>query len=165
MNEEVNSELELVIDTINLIEQHENYFSGDKPEAFIVKAEEALNVKLPMSYKFFLKKMGCGNIYGLEIYGIVSDDFINSGIPDGIWLTLSNREDGFPHKLVTVAEDGMGGSYALDTSKLVAEECPVILCDVFGNIIETFAGFGSFLNTMVKEAIEIQEEEEMEDGE
>lgn len=165
MNEEINPELKFVIDTIGVVGQCENDFSEGVPEAFIVKAEETLSLKFSESYKFFLKKLGCGGVYGLEIYGITSDDFINSGVPNSIWVTLNYREDGLPQELVIVAVDGMGGYYALDTSKLDAGECPVNLYDVFGNVVETFAGFGSFLNTMVKEAIEIQEEEEMEDGE
>ncbi|CAN5232970.1 hypothetical protein BH18ACT4_BH18ACT4_04360 [soil metagenome] len=66
---------------------------------------------------------------GREFYGAIDDNFVDSSIPDGIWLTLDERERfGFPEHLVIVGETGMGEYYVLDTSQAGANgECPVVV--------------------------------------
>lgn len=106
-----------VKDTIALIEQDsENVdFDGHKDLSLIIAAETALNIKFPDSYCYFLENLGCGDIYGQEFFGITKADFINSGIPNAIWLTLKERkESDLPEYLVIVYFGGDGDYYAID---------------------------------------------------
>jgi len=81
----------------NLVHEH-GYgdFEGEKALSLINKAEKTLGLVFPPTYKKFLAKLGCGDIEGLEFYGLINDDFINSNIPDAIWLTLNERKSGLP---------------------------------------------------------------------
>lgn len=109
--------IEDVKETINIINQNIDLadFVGEINPSLIDEAEELLGVTFPNSYKYFLKKLGCGDIYGQEFYGIIKADFINSGIPDAIWITLKKRKDsGLPDYLVIVYFGGDGDYYAID---------------------------------------------------
>lgn len=106
-----------VKDTINIINEDIDSadFVGRIPLDLIEQAEVFLGVTFPESYKCFLETLGCGDIYGQEFYGIIKADFINSGIPDAIWLTSKMREDsGLPNYLVVVYFGGDGDYYAID---------------------------------------------------
>jgi SMI1-KNR4 cell-wall len=76
-----------------------------------------------------LSELGAGDIVGAEFYGVIDDDFQNSGIPDGIWLTLKKRKDAeLPESLVIVADAGYGPYLAIDTSRVDdAGESPVVM--------------------------------------
>jgi len=102
-------------------------WNEDITEDIVKKAEDFLDIIFPESYRAFLLKYGCGGIEGLEIYGICDSDFINSAIPDGIWLTSKVRtEIGINNSLIIIA-DSMEGYYVLDTSRMNSQgECPVI---------------------------------------
>ncbi|OCG35938.1 hypothetical protein A9G29_01550 [Gilliamella sp. Fer2-1] len=109
--------IEDVKETINIINQDIDLadFVGEINPSLIEEAEKLLGMKFPNSYKYFLKKLGCGDIYGQEFYGIIKADFINSGIPDAIWITLKKRKDsGLPDYLVIVYFGGDGDYYAID---------------------------------------------------
>jgi antitoxin YobK len=93
-------------------------FDGERPAELVERAEAALGVRFPPSYRAFVRELGVGHIAGEEFYGITGDEFVDSSIPNGIWLTLREREDsGLPEHLVIVYEDGEGDYYALDTSE------------------------------------------------
>jgi len=86
--------MEKYLSAVRLINNSgEGDFAGPKPDALIEKAEGALNLKFPPTYRRFLKEFGCGDVGGEEFYGIISDEFENSTIPNGIWLTLTEREN------------------------------------------------------------------------
>ncbi|WP_392551413.1 SMI1/KNR4 family protein [Orbus wheelerorum] len=106
-----------VKDAINIINEDIDLadFIGEISPDLIDKAEGMLGVKFPESYKYFLENLGCGDIYGQEFYGIIKADFINSGIPDAIWITLKMREEsGLPDYFVIVYFGGDGDYYAID---------------------------------------------------
>ncbi|OCG35163.1 hypothetical protein A9G29_02425 [Gilliamella sp. Fer2-1] len=106
-----------VIDTINVIERNsENAdFLGHKDPNLVIAAEKSLNITFPNSYRYFLTELGAGGIYGQEFYGVINNDFINSGIPDAIWLTLKERkESNLPEYLVLIYFGGDGDYYAID---------------------------------------------------
>jgi len=109
----------------------QSFFSGEKSELLVLKAESYLGVAFSRSYREFLKSFGCGDINGLEIYGIVDDDFVNSGVPDAIWCTQNERNtNGLPQHYVVIGSTGDGGLYCLDTSVLSGQdECPVVLIE------------------------------------
>jgi antitoxin YobK len=103
-------------------------FAGEQPEERIDRAEQALGLSFPPTYREFVKRMGCGDIFGEEFFGIVGDDFENSCVPNGIWLTLEERRTrDLPYWLILVGDTGDGGYYAIDVSqKTSAGESPVV---------------------------------------
>jgi hypothetical protein len=123
----------------------EGDFTGPIPQQVVEEAEELLGVRFPPSYRQFLLKLGCGDVAGAEFYGIVDDNLRNGPIPNGIWLTLDERETAkLPPKMVLVSFTGMSGYYALDLARVgenreapvvmwqagaPAEACPVIAKD------------------------------------
>ncbi len=130
-------------------------FHGPQPDALIKHAEDALGVTFSRSYREFLRHLGAGYVTGCEFYGIIDDDFENSGVPDAIWLTLKRRRTAAaPHALIFVCDTGDGGYYAIDTSRKSADsESPVVLwwLDQPLESCETVASdFGAFLLEQVQ---------------
>jgi antitoxin YobK len=92
-------------------------FHGPKDEHIIKKAEQALGIEFPPSYRMFLSRHGCGDVFGVEFYGIIDENFTDSRIPDSIWLTLNERGTaGLPASMILISDTGDGGYYAIDTS-------------------------------------------------
>lgn len=121
-------------------------FEGEKEQALISKAENILDLIFPPTYRKFLEMLGCGDIEGLEFYGLINDDFENSSIPDAVWLTLDERKSGLPKKLVLIYAAGDGTYYALDTSQVDDnKECPVVSYEINGGIERIADDYGSFL--------------------
>lgn len=93
-----------------LIQLHEEEadFEG-VTQAEILRAELALGLVFPESYKIFLEQCGAGSFGGFEIYGIIAGNFEGEGIPNGVWYTLEERKRGLPENLIALTSDGMGG--------------------------------------------------------
>jgi len=126
-------------------------FEGEKDSSLIGDAEKALNLVFPPTYKKFLTRLGCGDIEGMEFYGLIDNDFNNSSIPDAIWLTLEERKSGLPKHLVLVNAIGDGGYYALDTGQTNEDgECPVVAYELNGQAEKVADDFGSFLLSELK---------------
>lgn len=106
----------------------EGDFVGERSENLIVKAEAALKHSFPPTYRTFLARYGCGDIRGCEIYGVINDDLVNSGIPDAIWLTLRERMSNTDcDKLILVAASGYGSYFAIDCAQpSEAGEHPIV---------------------------------------
>jgi hypothetical protein len=131
-------------------------FEGTKPEGLVAKAEAALGLKFPSSYRRFLLQMGCGDINGLEVFGLINDNFEKSTVPNGIWLTLNQRRAiGLNPSYVIIGEGGDGTYYALDTRRTDKEgESPVVRLSVDGRKSEAVADdFGGFLLEAVKRVV------------
>jgi antitoxin YobK len=134
-------------------------FVGPRDPGIVAAAEEALGLSFPPTYRRFLAELGAGAVAGREFYGAIDENFDDSSIPDGIWLTLDERKRfGFPKHLVIVGDTGMGEYYVLDTSHRDADgECPVAIWvageskegDVLGMVAPDF---GSFFWTAIQEA-------------
>jgi hypothetical protein len=154
-------------EALQLIREHEDqaFFAGPRDERFIEAAERALGLSFPPTYRRFLRELGCGDIAGEEFYGLVDDDFVDSGIPDGIWLTLKVRQEDseFPRHLIIVAATGDGGYYAIDTSRRSSEgESPVVMWfpgPPGGHVEEVAEDFGAFMLQQIKQALEWQSED------
>lgn len=138
----------------------ETDFEGAKPEELVQKAEKALGVIFPPTYRAFLKNLGCGDVAGEEFYGIIDADFENSGIPDAVWFTLEERKTGgLPLSYVIIGALGDGELLALDTKGAAGGgEGPVLLLPEGysqpGAVIETLSeDFGEFFYRTVKEAL------------
>ena len=128
-------------------------FEGAKPEALVEKAEVTLGLKFPPSYRRFLLELGCGDIEGVEVYGVIDDNFERSSVPNGIWMTLSQREAiDLKNDLVIVGEDGDGTLHAIDTGVIENGESPVVRLSVDGRNSEKIADdFGSYLLSRIEE--------------
>jgi len=111
-----------------LIDENDGDFEGRKPASLVAAAERALGLTFPPTYRKFLLEYGCGDIGGEEFYGVIKDDFVNSSVPDAIWLTLREREESqLPAKFVVVYSSGDGGYAVLDTGQRDSvDECPVV---------------------------------------
>ncbi len=125
----------------------------------IEEAEAALGVRFPPSYRRSLESLGVGSIRGTEIYGIIDSNFRDSTIPDGIWLTLRERQDSrLPETLVIVCSTGDGDYVAIDTSKGTSEsESPMVLWNPAATSPsdaheDVSADFGRFFLQFVREA-------------
>lgn len=99
-------------------------FTGGVDTDKIYYIENELDVKLPNSYKWFLKTFGYGFIYGIEILG-----YGKSTPPLVVTKTLDYRKYGLPNEYVVI-EDCDEFIYCLDTSKMENNECPVISWDM-----------------------------------
>ena len=126
-------------------------FIGPQPEYRIRLAEKILGLSLPPTYRQFLQRLGLGGIGGVEFFGLIQDDFENSGIPDAIWLTLKRRREwAAPHAYIFVSETGDGGDYVIDTSQVnIDGDSPVLECwaatEAAENGMFVAEDFGAFL--------------------
>ena len=131
-------------------------FEGAKPESLVAKAEAALELTFPSSYRRFLLEMGCGDINGVEVFGLINDNFEKSTVPNGIWLTLNERHAiGLHSAYVIVGDGGDGTYYALDTRHVdSAGEVPVVQLSVDGQHSEKVAdSFGDYLLEAVRAVV------------
>ena len=115
---------------LRLVDEHRDRadFTDGQPEELIERAEQALGVGFPPSYREFVRVLGAGDIAGAEFYGVCSAEFESSSVPNGIWFTLQERTDsGLPAPLVVVYSVGEGTLCALDTAKHDEDgESPVV---------------------------------------
>ncbi len=134
-----------------LIQAHDSDFVGKRSPELVDSAEKAVGFKFPPTYRRFLTAYGCGDINGIEIFGLIDDDFANSGIPDGIWLTLDERRNGLPAHLLLISSEGDGAYCALDSAAMNSDgEYPVVRYEIDGTISPLGEDFGSFLLTEIE---------------
>jgi hypothetical protein len=126
-------------------------FIGPRDPRLIGKAQKALGVTFPDSYRNFLEEFGSGNFGGIEFYGIVDENFTTSSIPNGVWYTLRIRSQyKFPQALVIVGTADDGSLCAIDSSRITeTREAPVIRYEVGLSAKESYLGdvaadFGDF---------------------
>lgn len=120
------SDLERAVEMISQMRDAD--FIGPKSETLIIAAEQRLGLAFPPSYRKFLACLGCGDVIGCEFYGLIGEDFDNSGVPDAIWITLRNRKSaGLFDSFILVSDTGYGNYYAIDVSKKTPEgDSPVV---------------------------------------
>lgn len=150
----------------NLIEKNKESFDFEKDfksPSLINKAEEFLGQKFPETYKIFLERYGCGGTDGLEIYGLIDENFKNSGIPDVVWINMHERSKGWiPSHLIKISDAGDGFYYYLDASQENEEgEYPVVLwghgmSESQKKIVNK--DFGEFLLEQIQQSLEVDEE-------
>jgi hypothetical protein len=99
-----------------------------QPEERVDRAEAALGVRFPPTYRRFLKELGSGGLGSEEIYGLVNDDFDSARPPQAVGTTLEMRRDGYiPDDVVVIYGLGDGTYYGLQTSSVGPDgECPVV---------------------------------------
>jgi antitoxin YobK len=149
-----------------IIEEHKHGlsdFCGEKEASLLQKAEEVLGLTFPPTYRLFLKKLGCGGFGGFEVYGLIDNNFYDSGIPNGIWLTLRHRKlYNLPHQFIIISDLGYGPFYVLDASKPNTDgEYPVLVLPIGYNPINTEKAnedFGDFLLEQINQSLSDEEE-------
>lgn len=112
-----------------IIKKYENWsvFQGTVEKRRIIEAERQLNVCFPEDYERFLNLYGAGTFQSLEIYGITSDENMQS-IPNGIWATAYLRKTAeLPLSYVVIGFDGIASYYCLETQKKKNMDMPVVL--------------------------------------
>ena len=102
-------------------------FVGPRPKKLIDLVQERLSVKFPGTYRRFLLEYGAGGVGSFEIYGVINEDFENSGIPDMVWLTLRERKEwSLPEFFIPVYDLGNGESFYLDLRTFEGDEAKVV---------------------------------------
>ncbi|MDB2439944.1 SMI1/KNR4 family protein [Hellea sp.] len=141
-------------------DESENYLKRLPPpnELEIAKVEKDLGNKLPDSYKYFLRHYGTLEFMGLELTGTHQKKL--NGPRSVITQTRSNRKNLKLRQFAIVVHSFGDGCWAvLDTSRMIENECPVILwdpssaaCFIKPHIYAE--NFGQYLLNMVKEELE-----------
>jgi antitoxin YobK len=140
------------IDELLLQAGDDVYFVGEANDARILEIEDMLGLKLPNSYKWFLKTYGHGGTFGVEILG-------NGGglIPSCVRATLNWRKYELPTYLVVVEDPGSDWIYCLDTSKMKNEECPVVDWEQNNGICKEFYdSFQKFFEWHLEESLSMR---------
>ncbi|MCY8755623.1 SMI1/KNR4 family protein [Bacillus haynesii] len=150
---------ELVADFINKYATSSDFTGGISIEK-INEIQENLNVKLPESYKWFLKNYGSGRIFGVEILGY---DLEGAYVVE---QSENYRKYYYLPDGIVVIEYVDEFSYCLDTNKMEDGECPVIVWanDAgYGDVVAN--NFLEFFMEVLKESKENWEEDEEWDDE
>jgi antitoxin YobK len=130
-------------------------FLGPRPEALVARAEAALGLRFPPSYRQFLLDLGAGDVGGFEVYGIVDDSFDDARVPDAIALTLQARRSGLDPRYVMIGTLGDGSHDCLDTGHPgVTGEAPVVqLSSEYEDPVTLADSFGEYLLIEVEDAL------------
>jgi SUKH superfamily protein len=130
-------------------------FVGPKPESLVARAEAALGLRFPPSYRQFLLDLGAGDIGGFEVYGLIDDNFEDARVPDAIALTLQARRNGLDPRYVLIGTLGDGSHDCLDTGHLQANgEAPVVqLSSEFEDPVTLADSFGEYLLVEVQDSL------------
>lgn len=137
-------------------------FAGPRPDQLISSAEYALGLTFPPTYRSFVGRLGAGAFGGDEFYGVITDGFENSSVPDAIWLTLKQRiTSQSPRSLIFVSDTGDGAYYAIDVSQVTTDgESPIVEwwpgapLGAIGNRKVIANDFGEFFLQQVQEALQ-----------
>lgn len=148
---------------IDLAKQCDGYGIGNgKSDAVISKASELLNIKFSrQNYKYF-KELGYLEFFGVEVYGIVKDDFSGDPEANSVETALVDRQEyNLPQEWLPIYffDDGYMGY--LDYSQINKEgEPPVIMAIYNGKeyvITEKIAeDLGDFILQLVEEQLSRQ---------
>jgi hypothetical protein len=160
--ENLNKALKLIESNFS---RDEVLINGPVKEEVILKAEDALGVKFPNTYKKFLQNFGSGCVGSDYFYGLGKQDFdFTSSIPEVtayhvVWSNLYDQKLGYiPSHLITIYNVGNGEAYCLDISKMNNKECPVVawsigVCKQKKELEVIAPDFGTFLLNCVQDQI------------
>jgi hypothetical protein len=102
-------------------------FEPQPPER-VERAERALGVRFPPTYRRFLHELGAGGVGAVDIYGVFTDDLDIPRPPAAVGYTLQLRREGWiADDLVVIYALGEGSNDALATGRAGADgEAPVV---------------------------------------
>jgi hypothetical protein len=145
-----------------LLQEHlaESTFESQAPER-VERAERALGVQFPPTYRRFLHELGAGGIGAFDIYGVVDDDLDDVRPPGAVGYTLMLRREGrIADDIVVIYGLGQGSDYGLATSQAGPDgEAPVVgftpgLSDPSDDHEVIFPDFGCFFLDRIQFGIE-----------
>ena len=113
-------------------------FTGGASDDDIATLEDRLGVRLPYSYRWFLKDYGYGGVDGVTTLGIGKN-----GVQVSERVTKDHRAIGLPMNLVVV-ENCDEWQYCLDTAAGDADDCPVVSWE-FGDLRPEYPSFYTYL--------------------
>lgn len=121
-------------------------FEGEKSDVLIEKAENYLGIIFPDEYKEFLRKFGCGDLNGIEIFGLINDKFETNSIPDVVAVTARERLDTKLNTNYLLISDSSEYYYALDLSKEgIVPVVELVPSNISFESIFIASSFGEFL--------------------
>jgi hypothetical protein len=111
----------------NLQEKKKVFWQGTASDDAVAKLEQLLDLRLPRSFRQFLREYGGGGVIGQEFSGIEDGDAAidHKGTVYGDTL-LCRREFGLPSQYAVIYFTDDDAVWCLDTSSLRCEECPVV---------------------------------------
>lgn len=121
-------------------------------DEWIDKAETRLGLKLPDSYKWWLKCYSGGEISGEEIYSIYEMDFDSVNGGDIVYMSIVNgRNGGGKERLFVCEAPGAGESFYFDTDDGLNDgEYPVYRLDLYNKTSSLYAkNFIEFLEERI----------------
>lgn len=136
--------------------------AGGCDEQLIRQAEATLGLRLPPTYREFLRKLGECDIAGEEFYGVWVRDNDGESLFGAVRTTLdARRTSAMPYSMVAFMSDGMGGLYVLDAASLDGDgEAPVFIWEpggsVPGSALERVSdSFGEFALKRTRRALDM----------
>src|SRR5262245_17949151 len=133
-------------------------YAGPVPEADIVKAEETLSVRFPLSYRLFLRHFGAAWLRApYEVAGL--SPYRHTDPQPPLWVHVVDHTEimrrafrgQMPHAYVPISSDGGDYQFYLDTGKQDAiGESPVV---VFGPGLDGVVVATSFVEFAEKAAL------------
>lgn len=142
------------------------YFIGSRSEALVGAAEQALNLKFPVTYRRFVLEYGAGGLGGEEIYGVINENFEHSGGADAVWNTLElRRRVEFSNDYIAIYSVGDGEVFCLDLGTSMNNEPPVIAFEPglelrYQTREVITQDFGAFLLQRIEEGIKFLKSED-----
>lgn len=124
-------------------------FCSSIADKVIEDIERDLDLVLPESYKWYIKKYGCGGI-GIDIYGVTKTDRKLV-----VEETLRYKNKGLPQNLVVIADVGEY-IYCLDLRTKDREDCPIVSWSYYDKdgIVKTSNSFYKFLIDDIEDTID-----------
>ncbi|CAM3909018.1 MULTISPECIES: SMI1/KNR4 family protein [Pseudoalteromonas] len=125
-------------------------YQGSHSDLEIKEAESVLNLRLPESFKDYLKAWGNIAIGPIEILGLTkTPNFINAEYPNFVWFTLKKRSnDQLPKELVVFHSVNNEFLYCINCSKPLSNgECVITVWNNLDKIVEQeyHVGFNNFI--------------------
>ena len=94
-------------------------------QEWIEKAEIAIGVPLPTSYKWWLASYGGGEIGGEEIFSVYGEDFDKVVGGDIVYMYRLDLAENQSAKLVPLCQSDIDGRFSFDTKNSHENEYPV----------------------------------------
>lgn len=118
----------------------------------ITRAEMALGIRLPESYRWWLLTYGGGQIKGDVVFGLEEGLEKDEWSPDIVKLAGINKRDGLYNKEQLVFCMGNGENFFFDTTKDENGEYQVFQHDIIQNDLIPYAeNFADFLRKRIRE--------------
>lgn len=153
------------VKALKLVKKCDDFDKGGKvSKKAVEKAQQLLGIPFSKQEFEYLSKFGYIEFFGVELYGILNENFEDDGEYEGCMVewTLNERKNGsIPDKWIALRFDDDGGMVFLDHSELDADDEPkVILAEFDGHQYkksETLADdFGDYLLELVEEQLDEQ---------